>query len=290
MIGVSDNVITHGAPKDGAMSADVMQQFDLASLGAFGVQLTPRAGAGATLPPLSALLAIARREKLVRVRGLAAMGREAFFAFGCSADARGEAALLQWDFGPIMELAVDPAAKNYLFSREPVPYHWDGAFHRVPSWLVFACQDGGGTDESAEGGETTFCDTESVLARATAAERAQWRRVGLTYTTAKLAHYGGSFRTPLVTKHPTRRTETLRFAEPVTTALNPVTLAVDGVEPEAADALIADVTRRTYEPGHSLALGWQTGDIVIADNHALIHGRRPLTTASQRRILRLQVL
>src|SRR6476620_2031394 len=47
--------------------------------------------------------------------------------------------LLHWSFGPVMEMKEDESSPNYLFSNEEVPFHWDGAFHRVPSSLVFFC-------------------------------------------------------------------------------------------------------------------------------------------------------
>ena len=50
---------------------------------------------------------------------------------------RKDKALLEWDFGPIMEMKFSASAKNYLFSEEEVPFHWDGAFLKEPKYLIF---------------------------------------------------------------------------------------------------------------------------------------------------------
>src|ERR1051325_162615 len=90
----------------------------------------------------------------------------------------------------------------------------------------------------ASGGETLFCDTLRLLARATPAERELWRRMAITYTTEKIVHYGGTFTSPLITRHPDTGEEVLRFAEPVED-LNPVRLKIEGI-PESAQKEFLD--------------------------------------------------
>ena len=65
--------------------------------------------------------------------------------------------ILHWDFGPIMNMKFDPDAKNYLFSSQRVPLHWDGAFYKTPKKLLFYC-----TETSGSGGETFFVDDAYV--------------------------------------------------------------------------------------------------------------------------------
>ncbi len=191
--------------------------------------------------------------------------------------------LLEWDFGPVMEMKEDPAAENYLFSREAVPFHWDGAFHRVPSYLVFYCVAAPGP---GAGGETLFCDTRRVWADACDQDKAAWSKVELTYETRRLAHYGGRITGPLVRTHPGTGETVLRFAEPVETALNPVSLRVSGADEGFLDRMRGLV----YSPEYCVRHVWEPGDLVIADNHALIHGRAAFRKDAPRHLRRIQLL
>lgn len=227
---------------------------------------------------------LARREKLVLLRGFARIERDEYLAYCRAMATRG---LLEWDFGPVMEMHEKPDAKNYLFSREAVPFHWDGAFHKVPTYLMFNCVQ---APAAGAGGETLFCDTRRVWDGWSEPERARYARVSLTYETAKLAHYGGKITGPLVQQHPETGEPILRFAEPVQTEKNPVSLAVDGLPAGEHGAFLAMMRERVYAPENCYSHAWEEGDVLVADNHALIHGRRAFALDCPRHLRRIQVL
>lgn len=190
--------------------------------------------------------------------------------------------LLEWDFGHLMRMRLDPAAPNYLFSAEAVPLHWDGAFHEEPRYLLFFCDESRG-----EGGETLFVDTRAILRDASPEVVSTWEGVTLTYTTEKLAHYGGTFSTKVVREHPFTGERVLRFAEAVATDKNPVTVEVDGSDdPAFYDSLASWVTAPEYTLEHR----WEAGDLLLVDNHAFLHGRRALGANTGRSFRRIQVL
>lgn len=231
-----------------------------------------------------ALLDLARQHKVVLLRGFAPLGRDAFLAWCRALSERG---LLEWSFGPVMEMREDPRAENYLFSREAVPYHWDGAFHRVPSFLVFSCV---AAPVENGGGQTLFCDTTKIWDAATDEEKLLLSSVTLTYETRKLAHYGGSVTGSLVRRHPRTGAHLLRFAEPVETKLNPVSMKAEGLPEPKLSQLLEDLRRRLYSPEFCLEHQWQEGDLLIADNHALVHGRRAFAKDCPRHLRRIQLL
>lgn len=219
---------------------------------------------------------------LVRVRGVAPLADSDLVAFAEAMSDEPETKLLEWDFGKIMRMKLDPAAANYLFSAERVPLHWDGAFHIEPRYLLFFCDSSGGT-----GGETVFVNTEDVLAAQPPETVAAWRGVTLTYSTEKKAHYGGTFSTPVVRDHPFHGRPVLRFAEVVETELNPVHLAIEGADPATFyAALAAEVTA----PAHRVAHAWAPGDLVIVDNHSYLHGREALGANTGRSFRRIQIM
>lgn len=252
-----------------------------AALSPFGARVDAAPGQALTDLDPRALDALALREKLVLLRGFPAPDRDAFLAWCRSFPERRP---LEWESGPVMEMRETPGARNYLFSREAVPFHWDGAFHRVPRYLMFHCV---AAPRPGAGGETLFCDTAKVWEKAEPARRALWNGLELSFETRKLAHYGGAVRGPLVARHPETGATVLRFAEPVETALNPVSLRVHGAQPEH---FLADMRRRVYDPAFCLRHEWRAGDVLIADNDALIHARTAFAKDEPRHLRRIQLI
>jgi alpha-ketoglutarate-dependent taurine dioxygenase len=226
-------------------------------------------------------------EKLLILRDFAPLEKEAFLTFCASFPGR---KILEWEFGPVMEMRVHPDPKNYLFSRERVPFHWDGAFHQVPSFLVFQCVKAPRTSFPEAGGETLFCHTPNVISATHAETLARWKQIELTYTTVKTAHYGGEFTGPLVQCHPKTGETVLRYAEPVETELNPVSLSIQGVDADKEEEFLREMEQRIYDPAFCYAHDWSEGEILFADNHSLIHGRRAFAYSCDRHLRRIQLL
>jgi alpha-ketoglutarate-dependent taurine dioxygenase len=253
----------------------------------FGVTLTAeRAGQSVTDLPVDRLRELVRRHRLLLLRGFAALAGESLPDY-----CRQWGPLLEWPFGTVLELEVHAAPKNYLFTPGSVPYHWDGAFAAVvPSFQVFQCLR---APLPGTGGETLFCETNSLLRALPAAVRERWEGVEITYSSEKVAHYGGRITAPLVDRHPHTGEPVLRFAEPPdadTAPLNPLSLEVSGMGTEATAALVEELRRWLYDPRWTCAHQWQDGDFLIADNHALLHARRPFRAHSPRHLQRVHVL
>lgn len=192
-----------------------------------------------------------------------------------------EEELLHWDFGPLMEMKFEMSAKNYLFSSEDVPFHWDGAFHREPRFLLFYC-----TQSSGRGGATTFADTERIWEMMSPSDRKEALKVQLTYRTEKKVHYGGEITVPLVQKHPVTGATILRMAEAVKTKLNPVELVIHG----SHDPLGFYERMTSYLYEHAFEHKWERGDLLLVDNYTYLHGRRPLEENLSRSFKRIQIL
>lgn len=191
--------------------------------------------------------------------------------------------LLHWDFGPLMTMTYSSDAKNYLFSDESVPFHWDGAFFKEPQLLLFYCTESDGT-----GGETLFCNTERVWKSLTPEEKNHFENIRLRYRTDKIAHYGGEIEVPLVQSHPFSGRTILRMAEKVTSKLNPVSLEITGTpEPEH---FYQSLVGKLYQPDFTYTHTWEKGDLVIIDNFTYLHGRKALNRNLKRSFKRIQIL
>ena len=191
--------------------------------------------------------------------------------------------LLHWDFGPVMTMKHDPSARNYLFSDEAVPFHWDGAFYREPHLLLFYCLNSKGL-----GGETLFCDTNKLWNSMTIEEQSLCRELVLDYESEKLAYYGGKITVRPVQEHPVNGRTILRLAERVETELNPVQLKVSGFE--GAEEFFQYLCTLLYRPEFIYEHRWESGDVIVCDNFTYLHGRRSLGANRERTFKRIQIL
>jgi alpha-ketoglutarate-dependent taurine dioxygenase len=195
--------------------------------------------------------------------------------------------ILEWEFGAVNELKVRADSKNYLYTNRAVPFHWDGAFaEKVPHYIFFHCEL---APPAGSGGETLFADTTKMLQQATGLERKTWNNISVTYQTEKIVHYGGKITAKLVDRHPVTRETILRFAEPVDD-LNPVALSIHDLPETEHRSFLTDMAQRLRSPNVCITHQWRTGDIVIADNHALLHGRHEFTQPAQRHLRRVNIL
>jgi alpha-ketoglutarate-dependent taurine dioxygenase len=232
--------------------------------------------------PVADLRAWVAAQRVAVLRGFAAPSDDEMLDF-----CRRLGEVLEWEFGAVNELQVRPDARNYLYTTGAVPFHWDGAFvGRVPHYVFFHCRV---APPPGSGGETTFCDTVALLRSVPAEERRRWEGVRVTYSTEKVVHYGGTFTAPLIGRHPVSGEAVLRYAEPVED-LNPVRLAVEGLPAAEVPAFLGRMHAWLNDPAFRYAHAWREGDVVLADNHALLHGRRAFTQPAARHLRRVNVL
>ncbi|MFL6254532.1 MAG: TauD/TfdA dioxygenase family protein [Pyrinomonadaceae bacterium] len=265
------------------MSEEKKSGWALEPLEPFGVVVNAtREGAHAREIPVRLFEEWVGRGGVVVARGFAPLGADELPEVG-----RRFGEVLEWDFGEVNELRVRAEAKNYLYTNHEVPFHWDGAFvGRVPRYIIFQCES---APPQGAGGETLFCDTRRLLERAAPEVRETWGRITITYSTEKVVHYGGTFTSPLLATHPFSGEPVLRYAEPVED-LNPVRLEIEGIDAEARAAFLLDMRRRLRDPEVCYAHRWRDGDILVADNHALLHGRRAFAESAPRHIRRVNIL
>jgi alpha-ketoglutarate-dependent taurine dioxygenase len=229
------------------------------------------------------LLALVKQHALMIIRNMHAEDKDSLLSY---AKTLGE--LLAWEFGEVMEMRAEEKPKNYLFTHGEVPLHWDGAFHRAPRYLLFHCLQ---APLKSAGGETFFCHTGRLLNVATQQEKKQWETLSLTYATEKLVHYGGEVAERLVQSHPDTKEKILRFAEPVLPPqLNPVSVRVNAMSSIESEDFIKSLAKRCYQTEYLYQHTWQDGDILMADNAVLLHGRRAFLQFSPRHLRRIQIL
>ena len=264
------------------MNNAAMDGVSLNGMSPFGVMLT-----AAELPSdvrtltIDSLKHLVEEHRVVVLRGFAALEGDEFPNF-----CRSLGELQEWDFGVVNNLRVDAQAQNYLYTNRAVPFHWDGAFaKKIPHFIVFHCDSAPLHGD----GKTLFCDTIRLLREAPAELVESWRQIDITYTTEKIVHYGGTFSSQLIARHPQTGEEILRFAEPVLD-LNPVRLEIHGLSNCSEADFLSDMRAHLYDDGCCYRHAWQSGDLMIADNYVLLHGREAFARSDERRIRRVNVL
>lgn len=194
---------------------------------------------------------------------------------------------LQWEFGAINELKVKPDTENYIFTDHAVPMHWDGAFvGTIPHIILFQCLV---APKPEDLGGTTFCDSSAIVRQLSPEQKARWKNINISYTTKKVVHYGGTIRQQLIQKHEVDDIEVLRYAEPVND-LNPVSLSIEGLDGQSEAEFIAEMEALLYHPDYLYTHRWEANDIVLADNHNLLHGREAFKNPNERYIQRINIL
>ncbi|GHH82221.1 hypothetical protein GCM10018793_41520 [Streptomyces sulfonofaciens] len=237
------------------------------------------------VPPLRDLV---REHRLLLLRGFAAFAEPA----GLSAYAERWGEPARWPFGTVLELVQQEDPADHIFDHSHMPMHWDGMYREhIPEFQIFQCVHAPGADHA---GETTFCDTPAVLADADPATRRLWSRATGTYH-REMEYYNSTTVSPVVTAHPVNGTPVIRYHEPTAEAgedfVNHPDLEFSGLADEAELAeLHRSLRSALYDPAHLYAHVWRTGDLVVADNYTLLHGRNAFTSGAPRHLRRVQVL
>ena len=196
-----------------------------------------------------------------------------------------------WPFGKVLELVEQDKPKDHIFDNTYVPMHWDGMYRpEVPEIQIFHCVR---APQHQDGGRTVFSHTPEVLRQATAEDLAKWSQVTGVYE-RKMEFYHSRTVAPLVTKHPTKDVSVIRYCEPPQHEdedfLNHPDMSFEGVDKEELGEFLKNLQEQLYAEEVTYAHQWETGDIVISDNHTLLHGREAFVSGAGRHLRRVQVL
>lgn len=254
----------------------------------FGVLIEPaRPNQDVLELEIEELRRIFREEQLLALRGFRTFGGAEEFANYCSR--WGEISI--WPFGKVLELVEHDNPEDHIFDSNYVPLHWDGMYRpQIPEYQIFHCVS---APLSGQGGRTTFSNTVLTLRHASQELKALWTRVTGIYG-RKMEFYDSKTISPIVTKHPFRGYEVIRYNEPPSDEkgefLNPSDLEFTGLASGEEKIFHQLLKEALYSEKSFYAHEWQTGDIVIADNLTLLHGREEFTSKAPRHLRRVHVL
>lgn len=230
---------------------------------------------------------IYQRDQLLLFRGFKTLEQPESFLEFC--ESWGQVHI--WPFGKILDIVEHPNPKDHIFDNSFVPLHWDGMFApTVPEYQIFQCVN---TSSEQDGGQTVFSNTLLALNLASKEQKESWAQVKGTYL-REIAILRRKAVSPLIEKHPHRDFSVIRYSEDTSLKkerlVNPVKTRFSGLENAELKKIQEEISQVLYDSRCLLVHFWKKGDILIADNLTLLHGRNPFKSQSQRHLRRVSVL
>lgn len=227
------------------------------------------------------------RERLIVLRGFRTFSEPEEFSDYCQH--WGEISV--WPFGKVLELVERNSPEDHIFDNNYVPLHWDGMYRpQVPEFQIFHCVQ---APRKGQGGRTTFSNTPLALEHASHGTRSLWRQVTGHYQ-RKMEFYDSKTVSPIIDSHPHRGFPIIRYNEPPLDGyghfVNPPILKFTGVSADEIAEFHRTLREALYAPENFYAHEWREGDLVVADNFSLLHGREGFETKAPRHLRRVHVL
>jgi alpha-ketoglutarate-dependent taurine dioxygenase len=236
---------------------------------------------------IKSLRELFKQEQLIVLRGFETFKNSEDFANYC--ELWGEVAL--WPFGKVLELIERDQPKDHIFDNNYVPLHWDGMYRpQIPEYQIFHCVQ---APLLGQGGRTTFSNTLLALKHASSELKDLWNQVTGTYQ-RKMEFYNSKTVSRIISTHPQKGFPVIRYNEPPSEDqghfVNPPHLEFTGPRADELEEFHHSLKEALYAPENFYAHEWQIGDVVIADNFSLLHGREKFISKASRHLQRVHVL
>lgn len=262
--------------------------YELKFIKPFGVLIKAKQPAfGIEVVEQSLLQQLYAEQQLIVLRGFKPFHDDESFTDYCQQ--WGEISL--WPFGKILDLVEEKNPKDHIFDNSYMPLHWDGMYRRqVPEYQIFRCLK---APQKNQGGRTTFSNTLLVLQDISPQLKQSWLKVVGHYQ-RKMEFYCSRTISPIITQHPYKDLEIIRYSEPPVASkghfINKPEIKFSGIEEKNEHFFHHSLQEVLYASSNFYAHDWQQGDVVIADNFSLLHGREGFITQAPRHIQRVHVL
>lgn len=198
-----------------------------------------------------------------------------------------------WEFGVLKTIRPQKQPDGFVASREAVPLHWDlclppsyleesGYYEDfTPQFFTLYCHQAPANGE----GQTTLVDGRRVLENAGYQKVETWKQVTIYYYT-KLTYFGGKQRSyPLIGQHPITGEDIFRYHERWNSKLQTVELSSPSLPQKDFQQLIKELQASVYNNSCFVSHDWYQGDLLLVENHYMLHGRASVSDLTEDREL-----
>ncbi|CAF4185513.1 unnamed protein product [Adineta steineri] len=207
-----------------------------------------------------------------------------------------------WNFGSLLVLKPVVTPESGHASRESMPLHFDlcyppdylvktGLYNDyVPQYFMLYCVK---APPECGGGKTNFVNGRLLLESIEDTEILRWKTMNIASSTPKSYFGGKSFTYPMIMSHPKTNENVLRYLETSDTTYQPVenTCSTDNDinDVETFDEFNKKMKEKMRDQKWYMEYTWHDDDIVIVENHILLHGRTAISEESERELWRIQI-
>ena len=210
--------------------------------------------------------------------------------------------LVMWNTGPVFTIKPEANPDSTHTSREALPLHFDLSYppeylaksglyeDYVPQYFMLYCVKAP-TDHA--GGKTNLVNGRLLLESASVEEIERWKNTHISNSVPKTYYGGRTYTYPMIMSHPKTGESILRYLKPSGSRILKVTghCSVDGEVLDAAtfEEFSDRMKKLMRDPRWYLEHTWNDGDIVLIENHHLLHGRTQIDEETERELWRVQV-
>ena len=209
---------------------------------------------------------------------------------------------VMWKFGAVLSIKPQLNPDGSHSSRETLPLHFDLCYppdylaksglyeDYVSQYFMLYCVK---APSKHAGGKTNFVNGRRLLEAASVQEITQWKNTTISNSTPLVYHGGRTYSYPVIMSHPKTDEPILRYLEPSENRVQAVesecSIGGEVLEARAFEEFSDRMKRMMRDPRWYLEHTWTDGDIVLIENHLLLHGRTQVNEETERELWRVQI-
>ncbi|CAF0764122.1 unnamed protein product [Didymodactylos carnosus] len=209
---------------------------------------------------------------------------------------------VMWKFGSLLSIKPELTPDSSHSSRDSMPLHFDLSFppeylfktgsynDYVPQYFMLYSVK---APPEHGNGKTTFVNGRLLLESLREKDILHWKTID-TSSSMALSYYGGkTYIYPMIMSHPKTNENIFRYLEISNNVIQPVEskCLINSVEmdTETFQKFNSIMKKKMRDPKWYMEHTWNDDDLVIVENHLLLHGRTAITEETERELWRIQV-
>ncbi|CAF2950846.1 unnamed protein product [Rotaria sp. Silwood2] len=207
-----------------------------------------------------------------------------------------------WKSGSLLEIKPETTPTSSHSSRDPLPLHFDLCFSPeclqkkgsyndyVAQYFMLYCIK---ASHPHANDKTTLVNGRLLLESIDEKMIKHWKTIEITSSMPLSYYEGQNYIYPIIMSHPKTNENIFRYLEMPNSSIQPVKtkcsidkIDIDATEYQEFDEMMKKIMR---DPKWYMEHTWNDDDLVIIENHLLLHGRTAINEESERELWCIQV-